>query len=211
MQDLRSMFMRYRREFLFYALAVLVVLMLPSSLAAPDGPSLALIGLLITWAAMLRPSFRTFGLRSVGRTVEMLGFGLLAFALIWFPLTHYDAVAALSGTDIAPRVAPASPSGRPTISSPEQESRVVSEIWIRHMLPPVSPSPCYTGDPSICSLADQFMSQSSAVRWNVDSYILALLTGLIPAGFCAVIVWVFTRRPEQTPTDETTGNPVAVS
>ncbi len=213
MANLPDILTRNRRDIVFFSLVLIILVMLPSSLAAPDGPSLALIGLLVTCAAMLLTTFHNFGMTGVGRLIEMIGFGLITFALLWLPLTHQDAISVSSYNGNAlPGATTNLESVRSVMSNPELTNKLTTEVWIRHMLPPRTPSPCYIGDVTICSVADQVGNLMPATQWDGETYLLALLSALSPAITSVVLVWGFTRHSDQLEApSEPTGEPVNIS
>jgi hypothetical protein len=193
---------RSHSEMLFFELALVAVVMLPYALLRVDGLLLAISGLLITGAAMQRPSFRVLSSRPAGKIAAMIAFSVLTFWLIWLPVTHRDSVIALQSYTAGSLVGgPVTPGEgiRRVMGSPELATKAVNEFWIRRMLPPTTAPACYTGDPMICTAVDEFTNQSYQNKWDWITYTLALISCLIPAIGSAAVVGYFTRsQPETT-------------
>jgi hypothetical protein len=192
----KTLLQRSRSEWLFLALAVAILIILPFSLWSSSGILLALVGLLITWAAMLRPSFRNLSI--AGKIAAMIGFAILTFWLIWIPITHHDAVDILQSgnsnlTSFSPSNIASTQDLRTLMANPDMAPKAVNEFWIRRLLPPILPSPCYMGDPEICAAIDGLNNQSYQNRWDDNLYFLAVISCLIPALGSALIVAYFKR------------------
>lgn len=70
------------------------------------------------------------------------------------------------------------------------KSAIVSELWIRGIIPPSLQSTCYTDNSFVCD----FVSRYNNVSPTWSAYLQYIGIGFISAVVCSVLVWRFTRR-----------------
>jgi hypothetical protein len=73
----------------------------------------------------------------------------------------------------------------------ENQSAVISELWVRNMIPPDLRRACYTQDQTVCTYADTLMG--SPMDWvGIDALLLG--QSLLSALVSGIIVSLFTRH-----------------
>ena len=81
--------------------------------------------------------------------------------------------------------------GLGTASAPDQEEKlkdekaIVNELWLRYMFAPIIGVKCYSSQPRICDLADDYLGSvgkpPTAIYWTID-YMVVVLCGLVAGG-----------------------------
>lgn len=84
-----------------------------------------------------------------------------------------------------------------SIDAPEYErnkSAIVTELWIRTLLPPAMEQSCNTPDTRICRIADSMAPREVLWQKRVESFIQWLAINSVSGLTSAAFAWLFTRH-----------------
>jgi hypothetical protein len=151
----------------------------------------AIIGLLVACLALpLRFVPRYNSIRTVRRS-GILGFALLAFFAFFILSAYVDAYLdyVFGVEDTRTHIWAGDEIGGDRFDETlrENKSAVITELWVRNMIPPSMRQSCYTADETVCTYADALLSPPMENP-------LILVQSLLSALVSGIMVSLFTRQ-----------------
>jgi hypothetical protein len=151
-------------------------------------------GIILSLAALIRPT-RDLALTSfIARVIIVASIGLIAFSTV-FPLYTYIEIQA--GYLFSLVLSPAGPEAWQALGSEEEwliyqrdGERIVHELFIRAMIPPLLRQPCYGSELGLCQIADQALGH--LLSWK--SYMIRVLVPSWSVVVGSGLVWYYTRK-----------------
>jgi hypothetical protein len=151
-------------------------------------------GIILSLAALIRPT-RDLALTSfIARVIVVASIGLIAFSTV-FPLYTYIEIQA--GYLFSLVLSPAGPEAWQALDSEEEwliyerdGERIVHELVIRAMIPPLLRQPCYGSELGLCQIADQALGH--LLSWK--SYMIRVLVPSWSVVVGSGLVWYYTRK-----------------
>lgn len=146
-------------------------------------------GIVISLLALLMPA-RWLAQRSpVARKVAILAVGLASFVIT---LGLYNGDRARISYSVS--CFGMDPRGNELCQEARSDvALTVSEIWIRHVVPPPLRQHCYTGYSSACRLADHIFTRYGYSSWGTE-YLLEIVLSLVSPLVTGTVVWHLTRE-----------------
>jgi hypothetical protein len=155
--------------------------------------ALFLIGALVSLLALLQPVHRWGQRNPAARGALLCILGLVSFVISFSGLTRLEAQATYH-FGVMTIVDTFGPAGARIITPPKvNESFVISELWVRLLLPPSLRPPCSTGEAWVCAQADRVVSATSA-QWGWSAYWMGVELGSVSAVASSILGWLFTRQ-----------------
>jgi hypothetical protein len=168
--------------------------------------ALALIGAFVSILVLI-PPLREFGRRSKnGRVAIIAVVAILSLGISFGLLTRLNALVNYVFSLVSPPPTLEVVGDPPVLQPPEDplRSKIIQELWMRELIPPVMRQPCYSPNTIVCQKADKVQDEWKS--GNPGAYWITLGICSLSSITGGVLAWVFTRKKRQAIFEEAKGN-----